>query len=178
MSAALRACLALSALSLAALFAALWLGPVPLSWDAFAQGDANTNVIIWEIRFPRALTAFLVGAALGIAGAGLQGLLRNPLADPGLFGIAPGAALGAVAALWFGHAVSAWLLPLCALIGAGGAMALLALIAGRSGGIALFTLAGLMVASLAGALTALAISTTCRNAGRSATCGSRPWARA
>jgi len=99
-----------------------------------------------------------VGAGLGAGGAAMQGYLRNPLADPGLFGIAPGAALGAVAALWFGYAASPWLLPAFALIGAGGAMALLAAIAGRTGGIALFTLAGLMVASLAGALTALAIS--------------------
>src|SRR3546814_14213071 len=68
------------------------------------------------------------------------------------------AALGAVASLWFGFAASAWLLPLFALAGAGLAMALLALIAGRAGGIALFTLAGLMIASLAGALTALAIT--------------------
>jgi iron complex transport system permease protein len=63
-----------------------------------------------------------------------------------------------VAALWFGYAASQWTVPLFALVGAGGAMALLAAIAGRTGGIALFTLAGLMVASLAGALTALAIS--------------------
>ena len=88
----------------------------------------------------------------------MQGYLRNPLADPGLFGIAPGAALGAVIALYFGLTANPIVLPLFALIGAGSAMALLALIAGRTGGIALFTLAGLMVASLAGALTALAIS--------------------
>ncbi len=61
----------------------------------------------------------------------MQGYLRNPLADPGLFGIAPGAALGAVLSLWTGAAVAVWTLPLFALIGAGGAMALLALIAGR-----------------------------------------------
>jgi iron complex transport system permease protein len=92
----------------------------------------------------------------------MQGYLRNPLADPGLFGIAPGAALGAVASLWFGFAASPLLLPLFALAGGAGAMALLAAIAGRTangtGGIALFTLAGMMIASLAGALTSLAIS--------------------
>jgi iron complex transport system permease protein len=88
----------------------------------------------------------------------MQGYLRNPLADPGLFGIAPGAALGAVLSFWTGWAASGWALPLFALTGAGGAMALLALIAGRSAGIALFTLAGLMIASLAGALMSLAIS--------------------
>ena len=118
----------------------------------------NAALILGELRLPRAVLALIVGGGLGAAGAAMQGYLRNPLADPGLFGIAPGAALGAVVALWFGYAASAWLLPLFALAGAGGAMALLAAIAGRTGGIALFTLAGLMVASLAGALTALAIS--------------------
>ncbi len=118
----------------------------------------NAALILGELRLPRSVLAMVIGAGLGAAGAAMQGYLRNPLADPGLFGIAPGAALGAVIALWFGYAASAYLLPLFALIGAGGAMALLAAIAGRTGGIALFTLAGLMVASLAGALTALAIS--------------------
>ena len=118
----------------------------------------HADLIVMELRLPRGLLAMLIGAGLGAAGAAMQGYLRNPLADPGLFGIAPGAALGAVVALWFGYTASPWLLPLFALAGAGGAMALLAAIAGRTGGIALFTLAGLMVASLAGALTALAIS--------------------
>lgn len=118
----------------------------------------NAALILAELRLPRSVLALIVGAGLGAAGAAMQGYLRNPLADPGLFGIAPGAALGAVASLWLGYAASAWALPLFALLGAGAAMALLAAIAGRTGGIALFTLAGLMVASLAGALTALAIS--------------------
>jgi iron complex transport system permease protein len=118
----------------------------------------NAAVILMDLRLPRALLAVTIGAGLGAAGAAMQGYLRNPLADPGLFGIAPGAALGAVASFWFGYAASPWLLPLFALVGAGAAMALLALIAGRTGGIALFTLAGLMIASLAGALTSLAIS--------------------
>ncbi len=109
-------------------------------------------LILMELRLPRGLLALLIGAGLGAAGAAMQGYLRNPLADPGLFGIAPGAALGAVVSLWFGFAAAAWLLPLFALAGPAGAMALLALIAGRSGGIALFTLAGMMIASLAGAL--------------------------
>jgi iron complex transport system permease protein len=118
----------------------------------------NAAVILMELRLPRGLLALLIGAGLGAAGAAMQGYLRNPLADPGLFGIAPGAALGAVVSLWFGYSASAYLLPGFALAGASGAMALLALIAGRAGGIALFTLAGMMIASLAGALTALAIS--------------------
>lgn len=118
----------------------------------------NAAIILMELRLPRALLALTIGAGLGASGAAMQGYLRNPLADPGLFGIAPGAALGAVASLWFGFAATPYLLPMFALAGAAGAMALLAAIAGRTGGIALFTLAGMMIASLAGALTSLAIS--------------------
>ena len=137
------------ALPLSLLAGRVWIDPAT---------TPNAALILGELRLPRAVLALVVGAGLGSAGAAMQGYLRNPLADPGLFGIAPGAALGAVTALFFGYTASAWLLPIFALVGAGGAMALLALIAGRTGGIALFTLAGLMVASLAGALTALAIS--------------------
>ncbi|WP_263617918.1 iron ABC transporter permease [Qipengyuania aquimaris] len=137
------------ALPLSLLAGRVWIDPAT---------TPNAALILGELRLPRAVLAIVVGAGLGAAGAAMQGYLRNPLADPGLFGIAPGAALGAVTALFFGYTASAWLLPIFALIGAGGAMALLAVIAGRTGGIALFTLAGLMVASLAGALTALAIS--------------------
>ena len=108
-----------------------------------------------ELRLPRACLALVIGAGLGASGAAMQGYLRNPLADPGLFGIAPGAALGAVVALFFGLGA---FVPVFALAGAGGAMALLAVIAGRTGGVALFTLGGMMIASLAGALTSLAIS--------------------
>ena len=60
-------------------------------------------MILAELRLPRAVLALVLGAGLGAAGAAMQGYLRNPLADPGLFGIAPGAALGAVLSLWFGY---------------------------------------------------------------------------
>jgi iron complex transport system permease protein len=137
------------ALPLSLLAGRVWLDP----------GDTpNAALIVGELRLPRAILALVIGGGLGAAGAAMQGYLRNPLADPGLFGIAPGAALGAVVSLWFGYAASPLLLPLFALAGAAGAMALLAAIAGRTGGIALFTLAGMMIASLAGALTSLAIS--------------------
>ncbi|SMQ58167.1 iron complex transport system permease protein [Altererythrobacter xiamenensis] len=149
----------------ALIFAALLVLAFPLSllagrvWIDPAT-TPNAALILMELRLPRSILAVIVGAGLGAAGAAMQGYLRNPLADPGLFGIAPMAALGAVASLWFGYTASAWLLPGFALAGAAAGMALLALIAGRSGGIALFTLAGLMIASLAGALTALAITTS------------------
>ena len=138
---------------------------VPLSllagrvWiDPLHPATVNAGVILMELRLPRALLAICVGGGLGAAGAAMQGYLRNPLADPGLFGIAPCAALGAVLSLWTGYAAAAWTLPLFALTGAGVAMALLGLIAGRQGGAVLFTLAGMMLASLAGALMSLAIS--------------------
>lgn len=160
------------------IFAALLALLVPVSllagrvWIAPADfGPGNTLLILAELRSPRAVLAVVIGAGLGAAGAAMQGYLRNPLADPGLFGIAPMAALGAVASFWLGPAIppawAGWSLPLMALAGAGLGMACLALIAGRTssdaaggagGGMALFTLAGLMLASLAGALTALAIT--------------------
>ncbi len=159
-------------------FAALLAVLVPLSllagrvWIApFGEGPQNAALILAELRLPRAVLAVVIGAGLGAGGAAMQGYLRNPLADPGLFGIAPMAALGAVASFWLAPllppALAAWSLPVMALGGAALGMAGLALIAGRTasdgaegagGGIALFTLAGLMLASLAGALTALAIT--------------------
>ena len=151
----LLAALAL-ALPLSLLAGKVWIDPLH-------PALANAPLILLELRLPRGVLAVILGAGLGGAGAAMQGYLRNPLADPGLFGIAPAAALGAVLSLWTGFAASPWTLPLFALIGAGGAMALLGLIAGRQadgagGGAALFTLAGMMIASLAGALMSLAIS--------------------
>ncbi len=138
---------------------------VPLSllagrvWlDPLSDLSPHALTILADLRLPRVILAVTLGAGLGAAGAAMQGYLRNPLADPGLFGIAPGAALGAVLSFWTGWAASAWTLPLFALIGAALAMALLGLIAGRTGSAMLFTLAGMMIASLAGALMSLAIS--------------------
>jgi len=147
----------------AALVAALAVG-LPLSllagrvWiDPLDPHSAHAAAILMELRAPRACLALVLGAGLGGAGAAMQGYLRNPLADPGLFGIAPSAALGAVLSLSLGL-TAGWALPAFALIGAGGAMALLSLIAGRNGGVALFTLAGMMIASLSGAVMSLTIS--------------------
>ncbi|MEE4207577.1 MAG: iron ABC transporter permease [Erythrobacter sp.] len=142
--------LLLTVLPLSLLAGRVWIGPGSISPNAW--------LILAELRLPRGLLAITIGAGLGAAGAAMQGYLRNPLADPGLFGIAPGAALGAVAALALGLADGPLGVTGFALGGACSAMALLALIAGRTAGLALFTLAGLMVASLAGALTALFIT--------------------
>ena len=150
------------------LLAALALA-VPLSllagrvWiDPLAGQSAEATLILVELRAPRAVLALVLGAGLGAAGAAMQGYLRNPLADPGLFGIAPSAALGAVLSLSLGL-TAGWALPAFALAGAAGAMALLSALSGRAddavgGGIALFTLAGMMIASLSGAVMSLMIS--------------------
>ena len=94
------------AIPLSLLAGRVWLDP----WTT-----PNAAVILGELRLPRAVLAVTIGGGLGAAGAAMQGYLRNPLADPGLFGIAPGAALGAVLSLLLGYSASAWLLPLFAL---------------------------------------------------------------
>jgi iron complex transport system permease protein len=130
------------------------------NWIPFAEwlsGDLR-SLIVMELRLPRACLGALVGAALGMAGAAMQGYLRNPLADPGLFGVSSSAALGAVTSLFFGYAVSPILLPIFALIGAGLGMIILALLSGRSGSLILFTLAGIILSSLTGSFTSLMIS--------------------
>ena len=146
----------LTALLGVAMLLALLAGKVWLPWAAWAGNDPR-GVILVELRLPRVLLGAIVGAGLGLSGAAMQGYLRNPLADPGLFGVSAAAALGAVLSL-FAAAAPWWLLPTCALAGAGGAMALLALLVGRSGSTMVFTLAGVMLSSVAGSLTALAIS--------------------
>lgn len=132
-------------------------GKVWVPFDAWTADDPR-SIIIVELRLPRTVLALLVGSALGLSGAVMQGYLRNPLADPGLFGVSSGAAFGAVVALYFGYAAQMWLLPGFALAGAGVTMSLLALIAGRSGSLILFTLGGMILTSITGSLTALAIS--------------------
>jgi iron complex transport system permease protein len=152
MSAATTTSLTLAALSLIALIAALWLGPVPI--DVFANDEA-TRTIVWEIRLPRALTAWLVGAALGLSGAALQGLLRNPLADSGVLGLSGFAALGAVIAFAFGFAVFALLMAL-------GFAALAAIAVVTLGwaarGPASLALIGVGLSSFAGGMIALALN--------------------
>ena len=142
---------------LAAMALSLVAGKVWVPFDAWTSSDPRWPIIL-ELRMPRTLLAAMVGAALGLSGAVMQGYLRNPLADPGLFGVSAGAALGAVISLYFGYAAIPWLLPAFALAGAGATMAILALLVGRSGSIIVFTLAGVILSSLAGSMTALAIS--------------------
>jgi len=146
-----------SALLIALLFS-LWAGALPMTpGDLFAAltGDATSptlHAVIWKIRWPRALLAALVGAALGSSGGAFQAVLRNPLADPYILGVSGGAALGAVIALTFGF-VAPMLLPLAAFGGALGALALVYWVAqAYRGSPHTLILCGVMVGSLASAL--------------------------
>jgi iron complex transport system permease protein len=141
---------------LLALLLSMLAGKVWLPAAAWRAADPRW-LIVAELRAPRTLLAALVGAGLGVSGAAMQGYLRNPLADPGLFGVSAAAALGAVLSMFF-VAGPVWLLPAFALAGATAAMALLALLVGRSGSLIVFTLGGVIISSIAGSLTTLAIS--------------------
>ena len=143
---------------LAALFQG---GPTSLLPESLADIDraARLHLIVTEIRLPRVLLAIIVGASLGMSGAALQGLLRNPLAEPGLLGVSASASLGAVLCLYFGLAtISAWLLPVSAMFSAALSTLLLALFAHRSANNLTLILAGIGLSSLAAALISLAIN--------------------
>lgn len=145
----------LAVVALVALVAGVALGPAsvpPAEW--------LTSPIVRDLRLPRVLLAFLVGGSLAIAGAGLQGFLRNPLADPFLLGLSGGASLGAVLAIALGWG-GPWSLPLAAFVGAIGAMALvyrLGLVAGGALDPRIMLLAGVTVGSFAAAVTTAIVS--------------------
>lgn len=122
------------------------------------NGEA-ARIVLTEIRLPRALLGLLVGAALGLSGAALQGYLRNPLAEPGLLGISGGAALGAVTAIHSGIAARlALALPLGGLTGAAIAAFAIVALAGMSGSTTTLILAGVAVSAVTAALTTLALN--------------------
>jgi iron complex transport system permease protein len=154
----------LALMSLAAILAACLLGSTAMGAERvlpalLGAGDAADRLIVWSIRLPRALAAFLTGAALGVSGAALQGLLRNPLAEPGVLGVSASATLTATFAIYFGLvAVSPWVLPLAAITGALIATALLALAAIRTRSAVTLILIGVGLSSFAAALMSLLIN--------------------
>jgi iron complex transport system permease protein len=153
MSSQARLSFLLAALGAGAIVLSLWIGPVPLVLP-FAN-DAATHAIVWEIRLPRTLTAWLVGAALGLSGAALQGLLRNPLADAGVLGLSGFAALGAVLAYAFGVAAFA---AFGAVAFALAAAVLVAALGWSARGPASLVLIGVGLSSIAGGLIALVLN--------------------
>ena len=155
---------ALALLALAAGLLSVVLGsvsiPLPRILAALGGGgDPVERAILIELRLPRALLGLAVGAMLGLGGAALQGFLRNPLAEPSVLGASNGAALGAVIALYFGLAeATPAVLPALAVLGALVSLALLFVLAGRSESALTLIIAGVAVATLAGAGISLALN--------------------
>lgn len=139
--------------------ASLLIGEVDLSaaqWrDALSAPGSSAWLVVWEVRAPRAACAALVGAALGLAGAVMQGLLRNPLADPGVLGVSAVSATAAAFAIVLGLALIPGAVEGAALVGALGAGAVLIAAASRLRTPEALILFGVALSSFAGALTAL-----------------------
>lgn len=130
---------------------------VPLS--AWTEVSDPRWAIIFELRLPRTILGVLVGAALGMAGAAMQGYTRNPLADPGALGVSSMAALGAVLTLYFGAgAQEPWVISSMAMLGALIAVFLLLGLAGASSSIVTFVLAGVILQTVSAAGVSLALS--------------------
>jgi iron complex transport system permease protein len=156
---------ALAAALLVVLFAvglAIGSEPIPLGRLAAATiggGQPIDSLILWQIRLPRALLALAVGGSLGLSGAALQGLIRNPLVDPGVVGVSGGSALGAVLAFYSGVALAFPLaVPIAGFCGALVVTLALALLALTDTRVPTLILFGVAIGALAGALTALALS--------------------
>lgn len=134
-------------------------GPLE-SLQALIMGEGGPiSLVMREIRLPRAVLAVLVGASLGLSGAAMQGLLRNPMAEPGVIGVSASAALAAVIALQTGFATLFTLaLPGAALVGATLGVLVILLLAGKGGGTLGLILAGIALSALASALTALVLN--------------------
>lgn len=143
--------LAVALLALA--YGEVWLNPL-------ATGDEEWRAtVLWEIRLPRVLLAILVGGVLGLSGAALQGLLRNPLADPSIVGVSACAALGSVVVLYSGLAAVAWFtLPLGGMLGAGLSVVLVYVLAGSHSSLFSLILAGMAVNAFVGALISLVLN--------------------
>jgi len=149
--------LLLSAVSLSVGRAPLDVGAAIAQW---LRGESTlATLVLIELRVPRTVLGVLVGASLGLAGAALQGLLRNPLAEPGIIGVSSCAAFGAVVAFYSGFSITAPLaLPLAGIAGALIAVMLLYALAGREASTLTLILAGVAINGFAGAATALALN--------------------
>ncbi|MEM8772412.1 MAG: iron ABC transporter permease [Pseudomonadota bacterium] len=154
----------LAGAAMVSVLAACLVGATSLPLDRFfaalaGAGEPGDMIVIWEIRFPRAVCAFVVGAALGLSGAALQGLLRNPLAEPGVLGVSSCSALGASFILfYFGAAATTLSVSFAAIIGAVVATGLLTAAAVRNISASVLILVGVGLSSFTGALMALLLN--------------------
>ncbi len=123
------------------------------------NADNTTEIIILELRLPRILLGILAGATLGLSGAALQGLLKNPLADPGVIGVSATAGLGAVIAIYFGlSAIFPLSIQILSMAGALLATLILSFISNRDSSVLTLILAGIGISSLATAAISLAMN--------------------
>jgi len=138
----------------------LMAGRVWVPFEAWLQPDVDPRwAIVFELRLPRTLLGIVVGAALGLSSAVLQGYTRNPLADPGVLGVSSMAALGAVLTLYYGvTAVAPWALPVAAISGALIGVGVLMLLSGSASSLVTFILAGAILNILSSAGVSLALS--------------------
>jgi iron complex transport system permease protein len=135
------------------------LSPVAVLEALFGGGSEVQRIIVQDIRLPRAILGLAIGAILGLSGAALQGLLRNPLASPSLFGAPQAAAFGAVLVIALGGIdVRSFALPVAAIAAAFASVFVLLAIAGRNASLLILILAGLAISSLAGAATSLTMN--------------------
>ena len=134
--------------------------PVPEVVAAlFGFGDEKVITIVRELRLPRLLLALAIGGGLGVSGAVLQGLLRNPLAEPGILGISSSASFGAVITIYFGlSSVFLYALPLAAMAGAAAATTVLYFLSARNASTLTIILAGVAIGGLSISLTSLAMN--------------------
>jgi iron complex transport system permease protein len=155
----MRVLVILALLLLAALGLSVALGETALSLaqyrEAFAAPGSAPAEILFGIRAPRAACAALVGAALGLAGAVMQGLLRNPLAEPGVLGVSAWSAVAAAVVIAAGLGAASGAIEAAALLGALGAGAVVALITARFREPETLILFGVALSALGGAMTAL-----------------------
>lgn len=138
----------------------LMAGKVWAPFSAWTAGASDPRwAIVFQLRVPRTLLGMLVGGALGLSGASLQGYTRNPLADPGVLGVSAMAAFGAVMTLYLGLTSAApWVMAAAGMAGAMAGVAALLALAGTSGGMATFILAGVILNTVASAGVALALN--------------------
>jgi iron complex transport system permease protein len=159
----LRLNAALALLVLALMVVSLVVGPAGLpvraALEAIFIGEGPAAIIVREIRLPRTMLAVLIGATLGLSGAALQGLFRNPLAEPALFGAPQAAAATSSFAIAFGFfSATSMMIPVFGILGALASVGALVLIAGKRTSLTVILLAGLALASFAGAMTALILN--------------------
>ena len=142
-------------------FLSLSVNNINSSLEFFAEGvfynsDLSKEIIFYDIKLPRTILGVLTGATLGLCGAAIQGLFRNPLAEPGLIGVSSTASLGSVIVLYFGlTGAYSFLLPFGGLVGAFIAVITIFILAGKNSSTLTLILSGVAINAFAASMTSL-----------------------